>query len=121
MKVTYDQLVAIPESTLIERYFKVLQKNGVRSDLLDRVKYYSVEVQDPLSSVKDKELSEHGVKRCYTSKFFIEKHVAILAEILTPHSSKWQNICTALHLPHNLNRNRHPSEQTQSGTHQSNL
>ena len=105
----------------MNRCLEVLLKHGVRTDLVDRVRlsfensstttctspvsYNAMSLTEGIGTEFGSTLNtlrvESGVKRHRENFYFMQKHVAVLAEILAPYSYKWHELGIALSLSYN--------------------
>ena len=91
-------------SKLRERYFKLLAKHGVPSQLVRSIKEQSLtlgsSVEQRDSLVSGDGATNVGIGREQPSGgYFLERHISDLTEVLAGYSGQWENIAISLNLP----------------------
>ena len=93
-------------SKLRERWFKLLAKHGVPSQLVQSImEAQSLTRSDSLAEQHDSMVSGDGATNVSISKkqpsggYFLERHISDLTEVLAGYSGQWENIAISLNLP----------------------
>ena len=91
-------------SKLRERYFKLLAKHGVSSQLVRSIKEQSLTLGS-LVEQHDGSVTRDGATNVGIGKeqpsggYFLERHISDLTEVLAGYSGQWANIAISLNLP----------------------